>query len=104
MQCVRDVEANDVLAATRNVGLGTIDEWTGTENNRCIMSSAHCVGGALYVLHALVMAHLLSNISDGGINVCGNRNGHWRWHDTENTEGTVVRCEIGRSTGFGGVP
>ncbi len=40
------------------MGFGTVDEWTGTENDGLIVGSAHVGRGTMDGLHALVMAHL----------------------------------------------
>jgi hypothetical protein len=95
------VEADDdVLATSRNVGFGTVDEWTGTENDGLIVGSAHVGRGAMDGLHALVMAHLLSNGSNGCIKMrgCGYR--HRRWHDVENFEHHRDCRRPGRGTWF----
>jgi hypothetical protein len=86
------------------VTLGTVDEWTGTENNRLIVGSAHRLRGTLDVSYALVMLYLLTDTGNGGINVCGSRHGHRRRYEAEDTEWTVVRRKIGRAAGLGGVP
>ncbi len=78
------------------MGLGTVDEGTGPENDRFIVGSAHIGRGAMNGFHALVMARLLSDGSNGCIKMRGCGYGHrrWHWHDVDDTIRTVGRGEI----------
>jgi hypothetical protein len=100
MQCVGHTEADKVLASLGYVRFGTIDEWSGAEDDGLIVRREHLGRRFRNCADALGMLHLVIDGSDCNINVSGDGHVHrWRYVH-ENSVRALGWGEVSGSAGL----